>query len=152
MNVLITIENYGEIELELYKDIAPITVDNFIKNINNSVYENSPFHRIIKNFMIQGGSSKVEVEPIFGEFNSNGFTNNLKHERGVISMARTNVKNSATSQFFIVHNDSPHLDGEYAGFGKVVKGFDILDDVANVYTDMYDMPTEPVIIKSIKLV
>src|SRR5690554_6749644 len=136
MKILIDVLDFGEIEVELYKDIAPVTVDNFIKLVKQDYFNNSSFHRIIKGFMIQGGSSK----------------NDLKHERGVISMARTNVKNSASSQFFIMHQDSPHLDGEYAAFGKVTNGMDVVDSIASVKTSLMDAPLQKVVINNIKLV
>lgn len=152
MKILIDVLNFGEIEVELYEDIAPKTFENFVKLVKENYFENSGFHRIIKNFMIQGGIGKVKAEPIFGEFESNGFKNDLKHTRGVISMARTNDPNSASSQFFIMHKDSPHLDGSYAAFGKVTNGIEVVDKIAGVRTDFMDAPIEKVIINSIKLV
>lgn len=152
VKVLIDVKDFGEIEVELYEKVAPITVKNFINLVKDNYYQNSTFHRVIKGFMIQGGSGSKTVEPIKGEFTSNGFVNDLKHERGVISMARTVVPNSATSQFFIMHANSPHLDGSYAAFGKVTKGIDIVDEIANVDTDYMDSPYNEVIINNIKLV
>jgi|SRR5690554_7135220 len=152
MKILIDVLDFGEIEVELYKDIAPVTVDNFIKLVKQDYFNNSSFHRIIKGFMIQGGISKTQADTIVGEFSSNGIKNDLKHERGVISMARTNVKNSASSQFFIMHQDSPHLDGEYAAFGKVTNGMDVVDSIASVKTSLMDAPLQKVVINNIKLV
>ena len=135
--------NYVKIEmtsgdlmiLELYPDIAPVTVENFQKLVSEKFYDNLIFHRVIESFMIQGGDPQGtgmggSKEKIKGEFKSNGFENNLKHERGVISMARSQDKNSASSQFFICHEDASHLDGEYASFGKLIAGFDTLDKIA----------------------
>lgn len=125
----------GEIVLELYPDVAPITVANFLKLVGEGFYDGLTFHRIISGFMIQGGDplgngmggSKDKIK---GEFLQNGFNNTLKHSRGVISMARSMMPNSASSQFFIMHEDAPHLDGAYAAFGKVVEGMDTVDRIA----------------------
>ncbi len=135
VNAVITVENYGEIELELYKDVAPKTVENFVKLAKGGFYDGLTFHRIINGFMIQGGDPKGNgtggsKENIVGEFSANGFENNLKHERGVISMARSKNYNSASSQFFIMHADNSGLDGQYAAFGKVIKGMDVVDAIA----------------------
>ena len=147
------IQNFGVLEIELYPEIAPNTVANFMHYVNNNFYDGLIFHRIIKGFMIQGGANpKAKEQPIKGEFSSNGFNNELKHTKGVLSMARTMDKNSATSQFFIMHHDAPHLDGQYASFGKVVKGLDIIDKVASVKTDPYDQPINDVLIKSVKVI
>ena len=136
INVKITMQGGGEICLELYPEIAPVTVENFKQLVESSFYDGLTFHRIIKGFMIQGGdplgngmggSSKT----IVGEFAINGFNNELKHTRGVISMARSQNPNSASSQFFIMHEDAPHLDGSYAAFGKVTSGMDIVDEIAS---------------------
>ena len=132
---VIEVENFGTIELELYGDIAPITVQNFIDLANDGFYNGLTFHRIIKGFMIQGGDPKGDGtggsgKPIKGEFRNNGIENNLSHERGVISMARSRDMNSASSQFFIMHETSTHLDGDYAAFGKVTSGMDIVDKIA----------------------
>ncbi|MDY0277746.1 MAG: peptidylprolyl isomerase [Acholeplasma sp.] len=148
--VKITVKDFGDIRLELYPDYAPITVDNFINLVNDNFYDGLIFHRIIRGFMIQGGGGR-KAETIKGEFISNGVNNPLKHERGVISMARTMVKDSATSQFFIMHKDAKHLDGEYAAFGKMIDGFDCLDKIASVETDQYDKPLVDVIIEKIIL-
>lgn len=149
--VEIIIKDFGTITLELFKDEVKYTVDNFLNYAINGDYKNTVFHRIIKNFMIQGGEVSNPNAPIKGEFNSNGYKNDIKHTVGVISMARTNVANSATSQFFIVHKNSPHLNGQYASFGGVVSGFDVLDEIANLKTNLNDYPLNEVIIKDIKV-
>ena len=156
MKEIIEIEKFGTIEVELYKDIAPITVENFVKLANKGFYNGLTFHRIIKGFMIQGGCPKGNGTggpgyQIKGEFAMNGFNNPLKHTRGVISMARAMDPNSAGSQFFIMHQDAPHLDGQYAAFGKVIKGIEVVDAVASVQTNFYDMPLDKVIIKKISI-
>ena len=149
--VEIIIKDFGTITLELFKDEVKYTVDNFLNYAINGDYKNTVFHRIIKKFMIQGGEVSNPKDPIKGEFNSNGYKNDIKHTVGVISMARTNVANSATSQFFIVHKNSPHLNGLYASFGGVVSGFDVLDEIANLKTNFNDYPLKEVIIKDIKV-
>lgn len=141
--------NGKEVECELYPEIAPNTVNNFIYLIKKGFYNGLTFHRVIEGFMIQGGCPKGNGTggpdySIFGEFSSNGFNNTLKHERGVLSMARSMMPNSAGSQFFIMHKDAPHLDGEYAAFGKVIKGIEVIDEVAKVKTDYFDRPLVPV--------
>lgn len=151
-NVKISVKDFGSIEIELYPNSAPITVANFKKLVASKYYNGSTFHRIIKGFMIQGGSGITSLDPIYGEFASNGFKNELKHERGVISMARTMVKDSATSQFFIMHQDSPHLDGEYAAFGKVTKGIEVVDLIANVKTGYADEPITKIIIEKVEFI
>lgn len=127
----IVIRDYGTITVELDQEAAPITVDNFVKLARSGFYDGLTFHRIIEGFMMQGGSPKAGQEPdtIAGEFDSNGYDNPLLHTRGAISMARTTAPNSASSQFFIVHKDSPHLDGDYAAFGYVTKGIEIVDAI-----------------------
>ncbi len=135
LQVVMDIKDYGEIEAELYADVAPITVENFKNLVESGFYDGLTFHRIIKGFMIQGGDPKGDgtggsPKTIKGEFKSNGVENDLKHTRGVISMARSSNKDSASSQFFIVQEDSPHLDGDYAAFGKVTKGMDVVDKIA----------------------
>ena len=158
----ITVNVNGEdkvMRAELYPDVAPETVANFEKLASEGFYEGLIFHRVIPEFMIQGGGydenmNEKEAETIKGEFDSNGFENPLKHERGVLSMARTNDPDSASSQFFIMHADAPHLDGEYAAFGKVTEGLEVIDEIAAVETTsldngMSDVPVEPVTIKSI---
>lgn len=156
MKVIIEINKFGTIEVELYKDVAPITVDNFIKLVNKGFYNGLTFHRIIKGFMIQGGCPKGNGTggpgySIKGEFLANGVNNPLKHTRGVISMARAMDPDSAGSQFFIMHKDAPHLDGQYAAFGKVISGIEVVDAIASVQTNFYDMPLEKVVIKQIKI-
>ena len=135
---LVTIEmaDGGIIKCELYPDVAPITVENFISLIEKKFYDGLIFHRNIPGFVIQGGCPNGNGMggpgyTIKGEFSSNGFENNLKHTRGVLSMARSMMPNSAGSQFFIMHDDAPHLDGDYAAFGKVVEGMDVVDKIAN---------------------
>lgn len=149
--VKITMENNDMILLELYPDIAPVTVENFKKLVGQKYYDGLVFHRVIKDFMIQGGNGK-ETATIKGEFGANGFTNLLKHERGVISMARANDMDSASSQFFIVHQDSPHLNGQYAGFGKVIAGLSTVDKIAEVTTDSNDAPLKTQKIKDIRFI
>ena len=156
MKAIIEINKFGTIEVELYKDLAPITVDNFIKLVNKGFYNGLTFHRIIQGFMIQGGCPKGNGTggpgySIKGEFLANGVNNPLKHTRGVISMARAMDPDSAGSQFFIMHKDAPHLDGQYAAFGKVVSGIEVVDAIASVPTNFYDMPLEKVVIKQIKI-
>lgn len=143
--VTITMENGDVMKAELYPDIAPNTVNNFISLIRKGFYDGVIFHRIIKGFMIQGGDPQGTGVggpgySIKGEFSQNGFTNNLSHTPGVLSMARTMMPDSAGSQFFIMHETSPHLDGAYAAFGKVIEGLDIVDKIANVPTDYSDRP------------
>ena len=138
-------ENGGKIKLELYPDKAPITVENFTKLVKNGFYDGLIFHRVIKDFMIQGGDPQGTgmggaKDKIKGEFLMNGVPNDLRHERGVISMARAQNPNSASSQFFIVHKDSFFLDGQYAAFGRVVEGMDTVDEIANAKTDFSDRP------------
>lgn len=138
-------ENGDVMKAELYPDIAPNTVNNFISLIRKGFYDGVIFHRIIKGFMIQGGDPQGTGVggpgySIKGEFSQNGFTNNLSHTPGVLSMARTMMPDSAGSQFFIMHETSPHLDGAYAAFGKVIEGLDIVDKIANVPTDYSDRP------------
>lgn len=152
--IKITMENGKEIKLELYPDKAPKTVENFLSLVNKGFYNGLTFHRVISGFMIQGGcplgnGTGGPGYSIEGEFASNGFNNDLKHTRGVISMARAMNPNSAGSQFFIMHKDSPHLDGQYAAFGKVVEGIEVVDEIAGVKCDYMDKPVEPQIIKSI---
>jgi len=150
--VVFELENGKNIEIELYPDVAPITCDNFVKLVESKFYDGLTFHRVIPGFMIQGGCPNGTGTggpgwQIKGEFMANGVNNPIKHERGVISMARTADPDSAGSQFFIMHEDSPHLDGQYAAFGKVVSGIDAVDDIANVPTDFMDRPYEEQIIK-----
>lgn len=152
----LTMQNGKTIEIELFPQIAPNTVNNFISLANSGFYNGLVFHRVIRGFMIQGGCPKGNGTGgpgygIKGEFSQNGFQNNLKHTRGVISMARAQNPNSAGSQFFIMHQDAPHLDGAYAAFGKVSSGMDVVDEIADQYTDYYDRPYEKQIIQSIKV-
>ena len=156
MNAIIEVEKFGTIEVELNKDAAPITVDNFVKLVNKGFYNGLTFHRIIRGFMIQGGCPKGNGTggpgySIKGEFSANGVNNPIKHERGVISMARAMDPNSAGSQFFIMHQAAPHLDGQYAAFGKVIKGIEVVDAIASVQTNYFDAPLQKVVIKSIKI-
>ena len=156
MTAIIEVEKFGTIEVELYKDAAPITVDNFVKLANKGFYNGLTFHRIIRGFMIQGGCPKGNGTggpgySIKGEFSATGVNNPIKHERGVISMARAMDPNSAGSQFFIMHQAAPHLDGQYAAFGKVVKGIEVVDAIASVQTNYFDAPLQKVVIKSIKI-
>lgn len=150
----ITMQNGKQIVLELYPDVAPNTVNNFIALSNGGFYNGLIFHRVIRGFMIQGGCPNGTGTGgpgycIRGEFAQNGFNNPLKHTRGVISMARAMAPNSAGSQFFIMHADAPHLDGAYAAFGKVTEGMDVVDEIADQYTDFSDRPYEKQVIKSI---
>lgn len=143
--VTIEMENGKQIKLELYPDAAPITTENFIKLVKEGFYDGLIFHRVIPGFMIQGGCPDGTGMggpgyTIKGEFSSNGVENNLKHTRGVISMARAMNPNSAGSQFFIMHADAPHLDGQYAAFGKVIEGMDVVDEIASIPTDYSDRP------------
>ncbi len=151
--VTIEMENGGVMKAELYPEIAPNTVNNFLSLIKKGFYDGICFHRVINGFMIQGGDPEGRGTGgpgycIKGEFRANGFKNDLKHERGVLSMARTNAPNSAGSQFFIMHHNAPHLDGQYAGFGKLIEGLDVLDKIANTQTDRSDRPRNAQIIKS----
>ncbi len=132
--VVLHLENLGDIYLEVYPDTAPVTAENFLRLVDSGFYDGLTFHRIISGFMMQGGDPKGNgtggsAETIYGEFSSNGFDNPLKHERGVVSMARANDPDSASSQFFIMHDTSPHLDGSYAAFGRVLAGMDVVDAV-----------------------
>ena len=147
----------GLIFVELYPDVAPITVKNFQSLVKSNYYKDMIFHRVIKNFMIQTGDptgtgNGGSPNKIKGEFSSNGVENNLKHTRGVISMARANNKDSASSQFFIMHKDYPSLDGEYAAFGKTIAGLEVVDKIATVKTNDKDKPLEEIKLNSIKFV
>lgn len=151
--VTITMENGSVIKAELYPEIAPNTVNNFISLIKKNFYDGVIFHRVIKGFMLQGGDPKGNGTggpgySIKGEFSQNGFKNDLKHEPGVLSMARTMIPDSAGSQFFIMHKNSPHLDGAYAAFGKVTEGLDVVNTIAETATDFNDRPLEEQKIKS----
>lgn len=152
--VTFEMENGDVFKAELYPEIAPNTVKNFISLINHNFYDGVIFHRVIKGFMIQGGDPEgIGIGgpgyAIKGEFSANGFKNDLKHERGVLSMARSMMPDSAGSQFFVMHKDSPHLDGQYAGFGKVIEGMDSVDKIAETKTDFQDKPKEDQVMKTV---
>ena len=152
--VVITMDNGKKMEIELYPEIAPETCANFEKLVKDGFYNGLTFHRIIRGFMIQGGCPKGNGTggpgwQIKGEFAANGWKNDLKHTRGVISMARAGHPDSAGSQFFIMHEDAPHLDGQYAAFGKVVEGMDVVDRIAAVRTLWGDRPMQPVVMQSV---
>ncbi len=154
---VITMKNGKKITLELFPDVAPNTVNNFIALANSGFYDGLTFHRVIRGFMIQGGcplgnGTGGPGYGIEGEFKQNGYYgNDLRHERGVISMARASDPNSAGSQFFIMHADAPHLDGAYAAFGKVTEGMDVVDEIADEYTDFRDRPYSPQIMASVRV-
>lgn len=155
--VVIEMENGGRITLEMDRDAAPNTVKNFLYLASNGFYDGLEFHRVISGFMIQGGCPDGTGmggpgHSIKGEFAANGFNNPLKHKRGVISMARSMNPNSAGSQFFIMHADAPHLDGQYAAFGRVTDGMDVVDEIASVSTDGYDRPMFSIKMKSVKVI
>ena len=150
----ITMENGGVIKGELYPEIAPQSVYNFIDLANKGFYDGLIFHRVISGFMIQGGDPEGRGiggpgYSIRGEFAANGFKNDLRHSRGVLSMARTMMPNSAGSQFFIMHEDAPHLDGQYAAFGKIIEGLDVVDAIANTRVDYNDKPRVPQVMKKV---
>ena len=152
--VTITMENGDVMKAELYPDIAPNTVNNFISLVKKGFYDEVIFHRVIKGFMIQGGDPQGTGVggpgySIKGEFSGNGFANDLKHTPGVLSMARTMMPDSAGSQFFIMHETSPHLDGQYAAFGKICEGLDIVNKIAECATDYMDKPLEPQVMKKV---
>ena len=154
--VVIEMQNGKKIKIELYPQVAPITCANFEKLVKQGFYNGLTFHRVIYGFMIQGGcpignGTGGPGWHIKGEFASNGVPNDLKHTRGVVSMARSMMPDSAGSQFFIMHRDAPHLDGQYAAFGKVVEGMDVVDEIAECDTDMADRPLDPQIMKSVTI-
>ena len=161
INIKIIMENGKEMEAELYPDVAPITVENFVKLIKENFFDGITFHRVIPGFMIQGGDTTGtgmggSKDNIKGEFLANGFVNNLKHERGVLSMARTQDPNSASSQFFIMHDDAPYLDGQYAAFGSVIEGMDEVDKIVKTrvitrspFGGGKDRPVEPPVMKKV---
>ena len=154
--VIIEMENGAKIELELYPEVAPITVANFEKLVKAGFYDGLTFHRVIPGFMIQGGDPLGNgmggsEENIKGEFRANGVQNNLKHTRGGISRARSFNPNSASSQFFIMHKDAPHLDGQYAAFGKVISGIEVVDEIASIPTDYNDRPKIAVRMKKVTI-
>lgn len=155
--VRIEMENGGIIDIELYEDKAPITCANFKKLVSSGFYDGLIFHRVIAGFMIQGGDPTGtgcggSSESIKGEFASNGVKNEISHVRGVVSMARSQSKNSASSQFFIMHADGKFLDGEYAAFGKVVSGIEVVDEIAGVKTDFRDRPMIDMTMKKVTLI
>ncbi len=152
--VTFTMKNGDVIKAELYPEIAPNTVNNFISLVNKNFYDGLIFHRVIRGFMIQGGDPEGTGMggpnySIKGEFSQNGFENNLKHEEGVLSMARSMHPDSAGSQFFIMHKKSPHLDGAYAAFGKVIEGMEYVNKIAETNTDYSDRPLEPQIMETV---
>ena len=154
--VIIEMANGKKIKIELYPDIAPISCENFEKLVKSGFYDGLTFHRVIPGFMIQGGCPNGTGTGgpgwhIKGEFASNGVKNDLKHTRGVLSMARSMMPDSAGSQFFIMHEDAPHLDGNYAAFGKVVEGMDVVDEIAECETDYSDKPTTPQAMKKVTI-
>ena len=154
--IIINVKNYGKIKLELDYKNAPNTCANFVSIARSNFYNGLTFHRIIKGFMIQGGCPDGNGTggpdySIKGEFSGNGFKNDLKHTAGVISMARSMMPDSAGSQFFIMHKDAPHLDGQYAAFGKVIEGLDVVDQIACVDTDYGDMPLTPVVMTKVSV-
>jgi peptidyl-prolyl cis-trans isomerase B (cyclophilin B) len=154
--VKIYVKDYGMMSFNMDYDNAHNTASNFVQLADQGFYNGLSFHRIIKGFMIQGGDGEYNAKyvdyTIKGEFKANGINNNLKHTRGVISMARTMVNDSASTQFFIMHKDSPHLDGQYAAFGTMVEGQDVLDKIASVQTDSRDRPLTPVIIEKVEVI
>lgn len=154
--VTFTMENGDVIKAELYPDIAPISVNNFISLINKNFYDGLIFHRVIRGFMIQGGDPEGSGMggpgySIKGEFSANGVQNNLKHTEGVLSMARSMAPDSAGSQFFIMHKNAPHLDGQYAAFGKVIEGQDVVNKIAETATDYSDRPLTEQIMQKVSV-
>ncbi len=154
--IVIEMENGGKIELELDAKAAPITVENFEKLVREGFYDGLIFHRVISGFMIQGGCPEGTGMGgpgyhIKGEFAANGVENPIKHVRGVISMARAQDPNSAGSQFFIMHADAPYLDGQYAAFGKVVSGMEVVDQIADAVTDYSDRPYDDIVMKRVSI-
>lgn len=156
MKIEINVRDYGKMIAELYPEKAPLTVENFLGLIDRKFFDGLIFHRIIAGFMIQGGGydenlAHKDAPSIKGEFAANGFVqNDIKHTRGVLSMARTMIPDSASSQFFIMHADAPHLDSQYAAFGRVTEGLEVVDAIATVPTDRRDCPRVPVVIESIR--
>lgn len=153
--VVVDMDSYGKMEIELFPAVAPITVENFLGLVERGFYDGIIFHRVIPGFMIQGGDPNGigtggSGKQIKGEFMMNGVDNPLNHTRGVISMARSSMPNSASSQFFIMHKDAPHLDSGYAAFGVVTSGIEVVDKIASVPTDFRDKPLQNVVIKSIR--
>ena len=154
--IKITVKDFGTMTFELDYEAAPNSAANFVALARSGFYEGLIFHRIIKGFMIQGGWGDLKGKnidyAIKGEFASNGWNNPLKHKRGVLSMARTMYPNSASSQFFVMHKDAPHLDGQYAAFGTMIDGFDVLDKIASVDTDRRDCPYREVVIEKVEVI
>ena len=155
-NIKITMENGKEMIVELYPEVAPISAENFTKLVSEGFYNGLNFHRVIPGFMIQGGCPDGTGMGgpgygIKGEFASNGVQNDIKHTKGVLSMARSMMPDSAGSQFFLMHADAPHLDGDYAAFGKVIEGLDVVDEIAAVKTDRNDKPQTPQVIKTMEI-
>ena len=152
--VTIEMENGDVMKAELYPEIAPNTVNNLVSLCKKGFYDGVIFHRVIAGFMLQGGDPQGKGiggpgYSIRGEFTANGFKNDLKHSRGVLSMARTMAPDSAGSQFFVMHEDAPHLDGQYAAFGKIIEGLDVVDKIANIRTDYNDRPRVPQVMKKV---
>ncbi len=178
VHIKIILEDGREMKADLYPEVAPLSVENFVGLIEDKFFDGLVFHRVIEGFMIQGGGydetfyegnfNQKETKAIKGEFSVNGIKNNLKHTKGVLSMARTNDPNSASSQFFIMHETSPHLDGQYAAFGEITEGIEVVDEIATGKTkslsgkitfqgqeyqqNMSDVPAEPVVIKTIEII
>ena len=160
--IKIVVKDFGTMVAELYPEMAPLTVANFLKLANEKFFDGLIFHRVISGFMLQGGGyredmSETDTPSIRGEFRANGFPQNtLKHTRGVLSMARTQDPNSGSSQFFIMHQDAPYLDAQYAGFGKVTEGLDVIDKIASVKTGRMgwfdDVPKTPVVIEKMEII
>lgn len=154
--IRITVKDFGVMEAEIDYDAAPNSAANFVELARSGFYDGLIFHRIIRNFMIQGGWGDLKGKSIDfaieGEFDANGHKNPLKHTRGVLSMARTMDPNSASSQFFIMHKDAPHLDGQYAAFGRLTSGFDVLDKIASVATGRNDVPIREVVIEKVEAI
>ena len=153
----IEVKDYGTISVKLDGKTAPITVQNFVDLAKSGFYDGLTFHRILEGFMIQGGDPNGNGtggsdKTIKGEFKENGVKNNIKHKRGVISMARSSDYDSASSQFFIMHDVAPHLDGEYAAFGKIIDGLDVVDEIASAQTNFQDCPKTPIVIKTMRLI
>lgn len=154
--VTFTMESGKVFKAELYPEVAPESVNNFVSLVSKGFYDGLIFHRVIRGFMIQGGDPDGTGMggpgySIKGEFASNGFKNDLQHDKGVLSMARSMMPNSAGSQFFVMHEKSPHLDGDYAAFGKVIEGQDVVDEIAECATDYADRPMEPQVMKSVTI-
>lgn len=154
--IVIEMANGKKIKLELYPDIAPVSCENFEKLVKSGFYDGLTFHRVISGFMIQGGCPNGTGTGgpgwhIKGEFAANGVKNDLKHTRGVLSMARSSAPDSAGSQFFIMHEDAPYLDGQYAAFGKVIEGIEVVDEIAGVSTDYNDKPLEAQVMKKVTI-